>query len=67
LARVILSDEQAKEIQKYYDKCTEEGANHEQIEESKKAMSEMSRAVQKNTEKCSTSNLKTTIPISKSP
>ncbi|MEG0691578.1 MAG: HsdR family type I site-specific deoxyribonuclease, partial [Oscillospiraceae bacterium] len=27
LARVILSDEQAKEIEKYYDKCTEEGAN----------------------------------------
>jgi len=43
LARVILSDEQAKEIQKYYDKCTDEGANPEQVEESKKAMSEMSR------------------------
>ena len=43
LARVILSNEQAKEIQKYYDKCTEEGANPEQVEESKRAMSEMSR------------------------
>ncbi|MBS5063537.1 MAG: type I restriction endonuclease subunit R [Hungatella hathewayi] len=43
LARVILSDEQAKEIQKYYDKCTEEGANLEQVEESKRAMSEMRR------------------------
>lgn len=43
LARVILSDEQAKEIQKYYDKCTEEGANPEQVEESKRAMSEMRR------------------------
>lgn len=43
LARVILSDEQAKEIQKYYDKCTKEGANPEQIEESKRAMSEMRR------------------------
>ena len=43
LARVILSDEQAKEIQKYYDKCTEEGANPEQVEESKHAMSEMRR------------------------
>lgn len=43
LARVILSEEQAKEIQKYYDKCTEEGANPEQVEESKRAMSEMKR------------------------
>jgi len=43
LARVILSEEQAKEIQKYYDKCTEEGANPEQVEESKRAMSEMRR------------------------
>lgn len=45
LARVILSDEQAKEIQKYYDKCTEEGANPEQVEESKRAMSEMRRVL----------------------
>ena len=30
LARVILSDEQAREIQKYYDKCTDEGSNPEQ-------------------------------------
>ncbi|MEH7336273.1 HsdR family type I site-specific deoxyribonuclease [Neobacillus drentensis] len=43
LARVILSEEQAKEIQQYYDKCTEEGANPEQVEESKRAMSEMKR------------------------
>lgn len=43
LARVILSEQQAKEIQKYYDKCTEEGANPEQVEESKRAMSEMKR------------------------
>lgn len=43
LARVILSDEQAQEIQKYYDKCTEDGANPEQVEESKRAMSEMHR------------------------
>lgn len=41
LARVILSDEQAKEIQKYYEKCAEEGSNPEQVEESKKAMSQM--------------------------
>jgi type I restriction enzyme R subunit len=41
LARVILSDQQAKDIQKYYDKCTEEGANPEQVEESKRAMSQI--------------------------
>lgn len=41
LARVILSDEQAKEIQKYYEKCIEEGSNPEQVEESKRAMSSM--------------------------
>ena len=41
LARVILSEEQAKEIQKYYDKCAEEGSNPEQIEESQRAMSAM--------------------------
>lgn len=45
LARVILSDAQAKEIQKYYDKCTEDGANPEQVEESKRAMSEMRRVL----------------------
>jgi type I restriction enzyme R subunit len=45
LARVILSDEQAAEIQKYYDKCTEEGSNPEQVEESKRAMSEMKRVL----------------------
>lgn len=43
LARVILSEEHAKAIQKYYDKCTEEGSNPEQVEESKRAMSEMRR------------------------
>lgn len=41
LARVVLSDEQAKEIQKYYDQCAEMGSSSEQIEESKKAMSKM--------------------------
>lgn len=41
LARVILSDDQAKEIQKYYDKCAENGSNPEQIEESQRAMSKM--------------------------
>ena len=41
LARVIVSDEQAKEIEKYYQKCAEEGSSIEQIEESKRAMSKM--------------------------
>ena len=41
LARVVLSYEQAKEIQKYYDQCAEMGSSSEQIEESKKAMSKM--------------------------
>ncbi len=42
LARVQLSDEQAREIQKYYDKCASDGSTPEQIEESQKAMSSMS-------------------------
>jgi type I restriction enzyme R subunit len=42
LARVILSDEQAREIQKYYDQCASEGSTQEQIEASQKAMSKMS-------------------------
>ncbi len=41
LARVILSEEQAREIEKYYNKCAEEGSTEEQIEESKRAMSTM--------------------------
>lgn len=41
LARVILSDEQAKEIEKYYELCAQEGSTEEQIEESKRAMSKM--------------------------
>lgn len=42
LARVLLSEEQAKEIQKYYNKCAEQGSTPEQIEESQKAMSHIS-------------------------
>ena len=41
LARVILSENDAKEIQRYYDKCSQQGSNPEQIEESQKAMSRM--------------------------
>lgn len=42
LARVIVSDEQAKEIEKYYKKCEEEGSTADQIQASKKAMSSIS-------------------------
>lgn len=41
LARVIVSDEQAKEIEKYYEDCLAEGSNPEQVEKSKRAMSSM--------------------------
>ena len=41
LARVIVSDEQVREIQKYYDQCAVEGSTEEQIEASKRAMSSM--------------------------
>lgn len=41
LARVLLSEKDAKDIQKYYDKCKEQGTNPEQIEESQRAMSKM--------------------------
>lgn len=41
LARVVLSDEQLKEIQGYYDKCAEEGTTEEQIEASQRAMASM--------------------------
>lgn len=41
LARVIVSEEQAKDIQKYYDKCIIDGSSPEQVEESKRAMSSM--------------------------
>lgn len=45
LARVIVSDEQAKEINNYYQKCLLEGANENQVEESKKAMSAMKKVL----------------------
>lgn len=41
LARVILSEEQAKQIKKYYDQCAKDGSNPEQIEESQRAMAQM--------------------------
>ena len=42
LARVIVSDEQAKEIQKYYNACIDQGSTEEQVEASKRSMSKMS-------------------------
>lgn len=41
LARVMLSEEQAKEIEKYYERCAEQGSTDAQIEESQRAMSKM--------------------------
>ena len=46
LARVMLSDEQADEIQRYYERCAEEGSTQEQIEESQRAMSHVSLILQ---------------------
>lgn len=42
LARVIVSDEQAREIEDYYKQCELEGSTDEQIQASKKAMSNIS-------------------------
>lgn len=41
LARVMLDEAQTEEIQRYYDRCAEEGSTPEQIEESQRAMSAM--------------------------
>ena len=41
LARVMLSGEEAKKIQAYYEQCADEGSTPEQIEESQRAMSAM--------------------------
>lgn len=40
-AKVLLKSEKLKEIEEYYDKCAEDGANEHQIEESKKATASM--------------------------
>ena len=40
-AKVILNEEKLKDIEKYYEKCSEEGANEYQIEESKRAVAQM--------------------------
>lgn len=41
LARVLLSDEKAKEIQHYYESCAKAGSTEHEIERSKKEMSRM--------------------------
>lgn len=40
-AKVMLHSEKLREIEDYYELCAEEGSNENQIEESKKAMSQM--------------------------
>ncbi len=40
-AKVLLNEAKLKEIEEYYAKCAEEGANEYQIEESKKAVAQM--------------------------
>lgn len=40
-AKVLLNDQKLKEIEEYYNKCADEGANEYQIEESKKAVTQM--------------------------
>ena len=40
-AKVMLHNDKLKEIEGYYEQCVEEGSNENQIEESKKAMSQM--------------------------
>ena len=43
LARVVVSDEQARAIERYYDRCADEGSTEEQINASKVAMSKMTK------------------------
>lgn len=45
LARVILSEDKAKQIQDYYDRAAELGATEEAIEESQRAMSAMRQII----------------------
>ena len=40
-AKVLMNEDKLKEIEEYYKKCDEEGANEYQIEESKKAVTQM--------------------------
>jgi type I restriction enzyme R subunit len=40
-AKVLLNDEKLREIEEYYKKCAEEGTNEYQVEESKRAVTQM--------------------------
>ena len=42
-AKVLLDNAKLQEIEKYYEQCAEEGANEYQIEESKRAVTQMER------------------------
>lgn len=42
-AKVLLDNQKLKEIEEYYKRCAEEGTNEYQIEESKKAVTQMER------------------------
>ena len=42
-AKVLLDNNKLQEIEKYYEQCAEEGANEYQIEESKRAVTQMER------------------------
>ena len=42
-AKVLLDNDKLAEIERYYEKCAEEGANEYQIEESKRAVTQMER------------------------
>jgi len=44
-AKVLLDNDKLKEIEAYYAQCAEEGANEYQIEESKKATSQMNKII----------------------
>jgi type I restriction enzyme R subunit len=44
-AKVLLNNQKLAEIEAYYNRCAEEGSNENQIEESKKAMSQMNAII----------------------
>jgi type I restriction enzyme R subunit len=44
-AKVLLNNDKLKEIEAYYARCAEEGANKHQIEESKRAMAQMNAII----------------------
>ncbi|MWB95153.1 HsdR family type I site-specific deoxyribonuclease [Flavobacterium sp. GA093] len=44
-AKVLLNNSKLQEIEDYYNRCAEEGSNENQVEESKKAMSQMNAII----------------------